>query len=212
MPPAVVGRLSGFGEIMPDRRSLLLVLAATCSLLAFRPALAETATELSIGAADAPVTMVEYASLTCPHCAAFHNETLPALKTKYIDTGKVRLVFRDFPLDQTAVQAAILAHCAGPERAMTFVSAFFGSQDRWARAADPLAALRQLAKLGGLSDERIDACMADQQLGDSILKMRLDAEKEHAIQSTPSFLINGELTAGNIGVDGFSEILDPLVK
>ena len=171
-----------------------------------------TADDMSMGDPKAKVTMIEYASLTCPHCASFHNETLPELKKKYIDTGKVRLIFRDFPLDQMALQASILAHCAGQERGPLFLSAFFQNQDRWAVADDPAAALRQLAKLGGLSDERIDACLADQELGDSILKMRLDGEQQHSIQSTPSFLINDQLHAGNLGAEGFSEILDPLVN
>jgi protein-disulfide isomerase len=197
---------------MSDRRSLLLAGVAACCLIGLRPALAETAQEFVIGRPDAPVTMIEYASLTCPHCAAFHTETLPVLKEKYIDTGKVRLIYRDFPLDQTALQASILAHCAGQERGLTFVSAFFQSQDRWATSEDPSAALRQLAKVGGLSDERIDACLADKELGDSILNMRLTGENEHSIQSTPSFLIDGKLYAGNSGVDGFTEILEPLVN
>ncbi|WP_159711272.1 DsbA family protein [Geminicoccus flavidas] len=197
---------------MSDRRSLLLAAVAACCLVGTGPALAETAQEFVIGSPDAPVTMVEYASLTCPHCASFHNETLPELKKKYIDTGKVRLVFRDFPLDQTALEASILAHCAGQERGPLFLSAFFQNQDRWAVADDPSAALRQLAKLGGLSDQRIDACLADKELGDSILQMRLEGEQQHSIQSTPSFLINDQLHAGNLGVDGFSEILDPLVN
>lgn len=196
---------------MSDRRSLLLAGVAACCLTGLRPAMAETAQEVAIGSPDAPVTMIEYASMTCPHCASFHTETLPELKKKYIDTGKVRLIFRDFPLDEVALEASILSHCAGPERAGTFVSAFLESQERWATAEDPSAALRQLAKLGGLSDERIDACLADKELGDSILKMRLDGEKEYSIQSTPSFVINGKLYAGNAGVDGFSEILEPLV-
>ncbi|WP_035485000.1 DsbA family protein [Geminicoccus roseus] len=197
---------------MTDRRTLLLAGVAACCLVGLRPAQAETAPEFVIGSPDAPVTMVEYASLTCPHCASFHNETLPKLKEKYIDTGKVKLIYRDFPLDEAALTAAILARCAGPERGPTFLSAFFQSQDRWAVAEDPQASLRQLAKVGGLSDERIDACLADKELGDSILQMRLDAEQEHSIQSTPSFLINGKLYAGNAGIDGFTEILEPLVN
>ena len=197
---------------MSDRRSLLLAGVAACCLLGAGPALAETAQEFVLGSPDAPVTMIEYASLTCPHCASFHTETLPELKAKYIDTGKVRLIYRDFPLDQMALEASILAHCAGQERGPLFLSAFFQNQGRWAVADDPSASLRQLAKLGGLSDQRIDACLADKQLGDSILQMRLDGEKQHSIQSTPSFVINGQFHAGNLGVDGFSEILDPLVN
>ena len=196
---------------MTHRRSLVLAGVAVLGLITLRPAWAETATELSLGSMDAPVTMIEYASLTCPHCASFHNETLPQLKAKYIDTGKVRLVYRHFPLDQTAFKAAVLAQCAGPERALTFVSAFFGGQEGWSHAEDPLAALRQFARLGGLTEEQMDACLADKELEDSILKMRLDGEQQ-GVQSTPSFLINGELQAGNLGIDGFSEILDPLVK
>ena len=197
---------------MSDRRSLLLAgLAATC-LVGAAPARAETASEFVIGSADAPITMIEYASLTCPHCADFHNNTLPDLRKKYIEPGKVKLIYRDFPLDGLALQASILAHCAGQQRGPAFVSAFFESQDRWATATDPSAALRQLAKLGGLSDERIDACLADKELGDSVLKMRLDAEKEHSVQSTPTFLIGEKTYAGNQGIDGFNEILEPLVN
>lgn len=167
--------------------------------------------EQAMGSADAPVTMIEYASLTCPHCAAFHKETLPALKEKYIDTGKVRLIFRDFPLDRLALDAAKLAHCAGPDRYFTFLGAFFQNQERWATAEDPRAALRQLALLGGLSGEKADACLNDRALEDGILQSRLDAEKQHQIESTPSFLINGKLYAGNQGIDKFSAIIDALL-
>ena len=202
---------------MSHRRSLLLAGLAVASLAvasfaSVHPARAEVAKEFVIGSPDAPVTMIEYASLTCPHCADFENNTLPDLKKKYIDPGKVKLIYRDFPLDKLALEASKLAHCAGQERGPTFLSAFFGSQERWATASDPSAALRQLAKLGGLSDDRIDACLADKELEDSILKMRLDAEKEHSVQSTPTFIINDQTYAGNQGMDRFAEILDPLVN
>ena len=104
--------------------------------------------DLVLGKADAPVTIVEYASMTCPHCANFHKTTYPALKTKYIDTGKVRFIFREFPLDEVAVAASMLARCAGGEKSMALIDVLFASQDRWA-VRDPLPALMQIARQAG---------------------------------------------------------------
>src|SRR6478735_6633041 len=130
------------------------VLAAGLAFLCL-PVLTVLAADLgesAIGDATAPVTIIEYSSLTCPHCAAFHTQTLPELTKRYIDTGKVRLVLRDFPLDETALKASVIAHCAGPERVPEFVEVFFTRQQSWARAADPVQALTQLARLGGLGE------------------------------------------------------------
>ena len=168
--------------------------------------------EQALGNADAPVTIIEYASLTCPHCADFHTDILPELKEKYIATGKVRLVYRDFPLDQQALNAAVLAHCAGPDRYFGFLDVLFETQESWAGADDHLAALKRLGKLGGLSEQQIDACFADQELADRILRTRLDAQNQYEISSTPSFVINGETYGGARGVDEFSEIIDPLLE
>ena len=168
--------------------------------------------EQALGDPNAPVTIIEYASLTCPHCATFHNEVLPELKEKYIAPGKVRLVYRDFPLDQPALAAATLAHCAGPDRYFGFLDVLFETQESWAGADDHLAALKRLGKLGGLSEQQIDACFADQQLADRILRTRLDAQNEHEINSTPSFVINGETYDGARELEEFSEIIDPLLE
>lgn len=167
--------------------------------------------EPAIGDPAAPVTIIEYASLTCPHCAAFHTKTLPELKKRYIDTGKVRLLLRDFPLDETALKAAVIAHCAGPERQPKFVEVFFAQQQSWARASDPLQALKQLARLGGLVAEQIDACLADKSLEDAVLQARLDGEKKYDIRSTPSFIIGGKTYAGDQSVDEFAQLIDPLL-
>ena len=100
-----------------------------------------------LGNPDAPVTIIEYASLTCPHCAQFHTEVLPELKERYIDPGKVRLIYRDFPLDQMALAAAALAHCAGPERYFSMLDVLFETQSNWAQADDPITAIKRLGKL-----------------------------------------------------------------
>lgn len=165
----------------------------------------------AIGDPAAPVTIIEYSSLTCPHCAAFHAKILPELKQRYIDTGKVRLVLRDFPLDATALKAAIVAHCAGPERQPQFVEVFFAQQQNWARAADPVQALKQLAKLGGLGEAQIDACLTDKELENAILQARLDGEQKYEINSTPSFIIDGKTVAGEQSVDAFAAMIDPLL-
>ncbi len=167
--------------------------------------------EHAIGDPNAPVTIVEYASLSCPHCATFHTEVLPALKERYIDTGKVRLVFRDFPLEENAFTAATLAHCAGPERQGRFIDVYFRQQQSWAGARDPQAAIRQLAKLGGMSDQQIEACLGDKAAQDAVLQSRLEGQQKHGVRSTPSFVIGGKTYAGSRTVEEFAELIDPLL-
>ncbi|MEZ5931110.1 MAG: DsbA family protein [Alphaproteobacteria bacterium] len=167
--------------------------------------------ERSIGSADAPVTIIEYSSLSCPHCAAFHKDVLPDLKERYIDSGKVRMIFRDFPLNEPAVDAAVLAHCAGPDRYVGFLDVLFQTQESWSQASDTRAALKQLGKLGGLSDGEMDACFADESMVDDILQSRLEGQNEHKVQSTPTFVIDGETYAGSRDIEAFAEIIDPLL-
>ena len=136
---------------------------------------------------------------------------LPDLKERYIAPGKVRLIYRDFPLDERALAAAELAHCAGPERYFGFLDVLFQTQSNWARAEDYQAALKQLGKLGGLSDQQMDACFADQALTDRILQSRLDAQNQHEISSTPSFVIDGKTHSGLGDIEEFAELIDPLL-
>lgn len=200
---------------MPLSRRAVLPLASAVLGLALLAApatvRAQAAPELGLGDPNAPVTITEFSSLTCPHCASFHTDTLPGLKERYIDTGKVRLVMRDFPLDETALKAAVIAHCAGPERYPRFVDVFFVQQRSWARAEDPIAALKQLAKLGGLGEAEVDACLADESLETQVLQSRLEAQQQYDIRSTPTFVIDGKTYAGNRSVDEFAAIIDPLL-
>ncbi len=167
--------------------------------------------EMALGRDDAPVTIVEYASLSCSHCATFHEETLPALREKYIDTGKVRLVFREFPLERTAFWASIIARCAGEKRYFAFIDVFFKKQQAWYSAEDPFEALARLARLGGLSARDVEACREDKALGDYILQTRLDGERDHGIDSTPSFVIDGRTYRGVLTLEQIERIIAPLL-
>jgi protein-disulfide isomerase len=168
--------------------------------------------DMVIGKADAKVTIIEYASLTCPHCATFHAEVLPALKTEYLDTGKARLIYRDFPLDNLAFAGAILARCGGPEKYFTFLNVLFAQQRQWATASDPKAALTQIARLGGISAEQFDKCLADKALGDYILNARLEGNQKFNVNSTPTLIINGKTEAGVPSLDDLRKKLDALAK
>jgi protein-disulfide isomerase len=162
--------------------------------------------DIVLGKPDAPVTIIEYASMTCPHCADFETKTMPEVKKNWIDTGKARLVFRDFPLDGLAVKAAQLAHCSGPEKFYPFLDVLYGQQGSWARDRDPVGALGRLAKLGGVSEEQFKACLADDKLQVKIIGSRQTAS-EAGVESTPTFFINGKKSAGFMTYDEFSKLL-----
>ena len=164
-----------------------------------------------LGRADAPVTVIEYASLTCPHCRNFHEDVLPELKAAYIDTGKVRLAYRDFPLDRAALAASMLARCAGRERYFAFLDLFFARQEGWAQAQDPVTALARLAALGGMAESEVDACFRNEDIQKAILGQRLEAENAFSIDSTPSFVINGVKHSGGAGFEDFKAAIDPLL-
>lgn len=169
--------------------------------------------ELSVGDPQAPVTIVEYASMTCPHCAAFHNGVWPKLKEKYVDTGKARLVFREFPLDNLAAAVSMLSRCTGaPDRAMNFVSDMFKAQDRWAfERGNPVPKLFEMARQAGFTQESFDKCLTDQKLLDQVNAVRDRGAKTFGVNSTPTFFINGR-RLNNVGLADFEKAIDPLLK
>ena len=167
--------------------------------------------DLAQGKADAPVTIIEYASMTCPHCANFHKTTYPALKSKYIDTGKVRFIFREFPLDEVAVAASMLARCAGGEKSMALIDVLFASQDKWS-VRDPLPALMQIARQAGFTQATFEECLRDQKLYDNIVAMRERGAKEYKVESTPTLFINGKMQKGGVSSDELEKLLAPLLK
>jgi protein-disulfide isomerase len=190
---------------------LLLAYAVAGSVPAAAQAVSPVMQDLPLGKDDAPVTVIEYASLTCPHCADFMNNTFPQIKSAYIDTGKVKWIYRDFPLDQVALRAAMLARCAGPDRYYAFIETLFRQQKVWVAQKDPLQGIAAVGRLGGISAEQFGACMKNKPVEDAALQNELDAEKQFGVDSTPSFIINGQKHAGELSLADFSALVDPLL-
>jgi protein-disulfide isomerase len=163
-----------------------------------------------LGSLEAPITIVEYASLTCPHCAHFANDVLPEIKKAWIDTGKAKLVLRDFPLDEPALRAAMITRCAPPDRYYAFADTFFAAQEKWVRSTDYREALARLAKLGGMGKEEFDACLANTALENKIVEGRLKATQELDVNSTPTFFVNGSKLAGAPTLEEFEKLLSSL--
>jgi protein-disulfide isomerase len=151
--------------------------------------------EMVLGDAGAPITIIEYASLTCA----------------YIETGKARLVYRDFPLGELATQAAMLAHCAGKDRYFGFLEMLFRSQSTWATDEQPLQALARTSRMGGLGAKDFERCLADQAVAKTVLTRRLEGQRAFGIQSTPTFIINGRKYTGAMPFEEFDSILRPLL-
>jgi protein-disulfide isomerase len=200
-----------------DRRNLLLAAPG----LALVPALVPTSAsaqgapaadprlgERSAGRPEAPVTVIEYFSLTCSHCAAFHKDTWPQVKARLVDTGKVRMVWRDFPLDQLALAGAVVARSLPAERYEGFISALFASQDRWAfaRGADSIGEIAKIAALAGMTRAKVDEALADQALQRGILEGRLKGQQEHNVGSTPTFVFGNRSTPGAVSYERFAEL------
>ncbi len=168
--------------------------------------------DVTLGQSDAPITIVEYASMTCGHCAAFHAATYPELKSKYIDTGKVRFVLREFPLDPLATAGFMLARCAGDDKRNAIVDLLFAQQKNWAFTDKPVEALASLLKQTGMSQDSFDACLKDQSLYDKIIKVHDLAAEKFGVTATPTFFINGKKENGEIPPEGLAKLLDPLLK
>ena len=164
--------------------------------------------DMYLGKADAKLTIIEYASLSCPHCAKFNSEVLPRIRAEYIDKGLVRWVFRDYPLNREAFWAAILTHCGSPMRYFAMVDSLFKSQEYWATQPDPLATLKQIGVTEGVSEQAFNACLADKALKDKIVSRLQEANDKYKIDSTPSFIIKGKVHAGELPYDDFKKLID----
>ena len=137
----------------------------------------EALEEKSLGKPDAPIKMIEFASLTCGHCARFHNEVMPTIKEKYINNGKIFFTYKDFPLDKFALKASIISRCSGNKNYFSFLDVFYKKQSSWTRSQDPFKSLLKIAKIGGLKDEEIKVCVGNKSIEDGLLKDRLQSSK-----------------------------------
>lgn len=165
----------------------------------------------ALGSEGAPVTIIEYASLSCPFCAVFHNELLPWLKKEYIATGKVRFVYRDYPLNGPALWGAAFAHCLPDDQYFAALALLFKKQAQWAFVPDPKAALAELAAQLGLSEVEFADCLNDKRRINEILEQVLLSRQKYEIYSTPSFLINDEIYANQkLGRNDFERLIDKL--
>jgi protein-disulfide isomerase len=189
-----------------------------------RPALADDGTvpvadlmqpsplgEMAIGDEKAPITVIEYASMTCPHCAHFSETTFPELKKRYIDTGKVRFIFREFPLDQLAAAGFILARCAGPGKFFPLVETLFAQQRDWV-VQRPLAPLMAIAKQAGLSQQAFEACLDNKEMLEGMEKVRNQAAEKFGVNSTPTFFVNGKRLAGALSIEEMEKEFTPYLK
>jgi protein-disulfide isomerase len=176
-----------------------------------KPGEASVLEDMVLGDPAAPVTIIEYASMTCPHCAHFEETTYPELKKRYIDTGKVRLIFREFPLDRLAVAAAMLARCGGKDKYFPILETLFRTQREWAVAQDPITPLLNIAKQVGFTKESFEQCLSDQKLLVGVEAMRSAAEKL-GVNSTPTFFINGQVHRGDITIDEVDNAVQAYLK
>jgi protein-disulfide isomerase len=212
---------------MLSRRRLIAALAAAPAL-ATLPALAQEGADASpeelavpgpikdmaLGDAKAPVTVYEYASMTCPHCARFQKDVFPHIKSTYIDAGKVRWVLREFPLDPRAAAGFMLARCAGDDKYFAMIDVLFAQQANWAfvDASQVLSAMAQIAKQAGFTQEQFDKCLQDKTLYDGVMAVKQRAADKFKIDGTPTFFINGKRYGGELSVQEFDKAVEPLLK
>ncbi len=208
---------------MQTRRSLLLASAAVLAAGTV-PAAAQgtfdttalkqpgTLPDKTLGDPNAPVTVIEYASMTCGHCAHFHEAVFPHLDEKYIKTGKVYFIYREFPLDALAAAVSMLARCAPGDRYFDVTGLFYSKQRDWARAENPVEALFQLSKQSGFTRDTFNACLTDQKLLDGITAGRERGAKDFKIDGTPTFFVNGKKIVGIGTVAEMDEALAPFLK
>ncbi|HZN31653.1 MAG TPA: DsbA family protein, partial [Xanthobacteraceae bacterium] len=162
-------------------------------------------------AANAPVTLIEYASMTCPHCANFHETTYPEMKKKYIDTGKIRFIFREFPLDTLALAGSMLARCAGKEKFFPLIETLFAQQKEWV-TQKPMQPLLAIARQAGFTQQSFEECLANQQVQNGIEEVRQRAVQRLNVQSTPTFFVNGKLFRGTLTIQELDKEMAPYLK
>jgi protein-disulfide isomerase len=167
--------------------------------------------DIVLGSDKAPVTIIEYASMTCPHCAHFSTDTFPELQKRYIDTGKVRYIFREFPLDPLSAAGFMLARCAGKDKFMPVVETLFAKQLDW-MVQKPIEPLRAIAKQFGFTEESFDQCLANQHVLDGIQEVRDRAAEKLGVNSTPTFFVNGQKLTGDQSIDALAKVIDPYLK
>jgi protein-disulfide isomerase len=171
--------------------------------------------EMSMGADNAPVTIVEYASMTCPHCAHFATTTLPALKKDYIDTGKVRYIFREFPLDKLALAGSMIARCVAKDdktKYFAMIDTLFRQQETWAFVQKPVPPLKAIARQAGLTEKDFEACLANQQMEKTIFDVRQRAAEKLGVTSTPTIFVNGEKQTGDLSIETLVKLMQPYLK
>ncbi len=164
-----------------------------------------------LGDPKAPITVIEYASLTCSHCAQFHTQILPEIKKKWIDTGKVKLVYRDFPLDQVAAKAAQIAECAGNDRYFGVLDIIFRGQPQWLASSDPLTELAKPLRIAGMGENEIKACLANEAMSNAVIN-DYKAGEQMGVNSTPTLFINGQLYRGSRSVEDLDGVFGKLAK
>ncbi len=171
-------------------------------------------TDFVLGSPESPITIIEYASMSCSHCADFHNDTLESLKTEYIDTGKVKFVFRDFPFNYPALVGSMILRCVPNDARYQYMNALYKLQKNWVRRehSDTKKELYKIMQSGGMQQEDFDSCLSDINLENDILEDVMNAQKEFNIRSTPSFIINGVLYSGNKNIKEFRQIIDKILS
>ncbi len=198
--------------------ALVLVAGPAPKALAEEAAAATVETEapalgdLALGDPDAPVTVIEYASLTCPHCATFHIETWPELKAKYVDTGKVRFILREVYFDRFGLWASMIARCGGEAGFYPMVDAMLKQQSEWTRAPDITEELMKIGRVNGLSSERMRACLSDRGYAESLVQAYQEHAERDGVQATPSFMVNGEMHRGSMRIDEFSSVIEAALE
>ena len=200
---------------IPDRRHVLsgLIAAplATTPLSALAQATAPATGDIVLGDPDAPLTVIEYASFTCPHCMRFHVNTWPRIKKEYVDTGKIKFILREVYFDKYGLWVSMTARCGGEKGFYAMSDTFLKQQSSWTNAPDIGQAIQQIGRRAGLSQEQLNACLSDTDYAKELLAAYQKNAADDGIRSTPSFIINGELHSGNMSFEAFAKLLDAVL-